>query len=158
MKFTSLLLLLVLLASCWTETAVIDNTWEVPAAIEKTTSEIDAELEVIEYTEEEQEAYEAVQEETDVIVLSDEEFEVVTVQAIYNNPKQEVFIDINYVLDNDDKISEIQVTNTNYDGLDEKLGDLNVLVWKTLNEVEETYVSGGSLTVPAVKKALSAGA
>jgi hypothetical protein len=80
------------------------------------------------------------------------------VKVIYTNPKQEVFIDLVYSIDGDGKIESIMATDTNYKKEVElpKLNEnLQVLLGKSLNEVGDTYISGGSLTIPAVKNTLT---
>ena len=118
-QFIALMMLISVLASCGTETALTPET-ETDQVIEQTDQDIDTELgqtqsvDEDDYTEAEQEAYEEAQDNTEVAVLEESEFEVKKVQAIYRNPAQEVFVDMEYVLDDEDNISEIQVIDTNY--------------------------------------------
>ena len=118
-QFITLMMLISVLASCGTETALTPET-ETDQVIEQTDQDIDTELgqtqsvDEDDYTEAEQEAYEEAQDNTEVAVLEESEFEVKKVQAIYRNPAQEVFVDMEYVLDDEDNISEIQVIDTNY--------------------------------------------
>ena len=152
-------MLLTILASC---TAVAPDNSTTDEALEQTNSDIDAELdetivEEVEVSETDTESYEEAQDNSSVSILEESEFEVKKIQVLYDNPAQEVFIDMEYVLDDDDKISEIQILDSNYADLDSKLSaeNLQVLIGKSLDEVEDTYVAGGSLTIAAVKKALA---
>ncbi len=95
---------------------------------------------------------ESVEDEDEV--AQEAEAKVTKVQALYNNSRQDVVLDIEYTLDSDGKIGSIEITDTNGYDVSRNLWDLNVLVGKSIDEVEDTYISGGSLTVPAIKKAI----
>lgn len=200
MKITSFLCLLVFLASCGTETVVVEEAIIPEEVIEQTSSEINTELKNLSATDGDMNSSEdddinsenitttdknvtikdgdttisidnntiVVEEDKssvsidkdDVIVSGDAiktdspDTKVVKVQAIYENPKQEVFINMEYQLDNNGKITKIDMTDTNYNqnNLQE---NLQVLLGKSVDEIDETYISGGSLTIPAVKEALT---
>jgi hypothetical protein len=82
---------------------------------------------------------------------------VTKVQAKYNNTQQDVVLDIEYSLDDEGNISTIEITDTNgYDLWRNFSNDnLDVLIGKSLDEVDDTYISGGTWTVPAIKNALT---
>lgn len=161
MKFASFLLLLVLLASCGAEQTIVKDTPQptTTEVVEETNNQIATELESLD-TSENTEAL-SLKEETETqwpngINNNDQEVntEVTKVQAVYKNPKQEVYIDMEYTLNDDGKIASIQMTDSNYNQqwLDE---NLQILVGKSIDEIDDTYIAGWSLTIPAVKKALT---
>lgn len=75
------------------------------------------------------------------------------VEAEYTNPKWAVDMVIEYSLDADWKITNINTTATTYDltKFQEKVTDV---VWKTVKEASEMYFSGSSLTTEAFQKAM----
>lgn len=166
-KFTSLLFLLVFLASCGGEavTPVDTPATEIEAGINQTNEEIEAEIEMfednlesegVEVTEDNLEEDVAPEDNSEDVSVGEDTAQVMQAQVSYNNPKQAVTANIEYSLDNEGKIASINIGDSNYD-ITKHLSDwnLDVLIGKSLDEVEDTYIAGGSLTVPAVKKALA---
>ena len=100
---------------------------------------------------------EVVEEKVAEVIPAASSAKVTKVQAAYNNSKQDVLLDIEYSLDDDGKISTIEIANTNGYNLWKNLpdGSLDVLIGKSIDEVDDTYVSGGTWTVPAIKSALT---
>ncbi len=163
-QFISLMMLVMVLASCGeaattpvveTPTTETEISTEIDAAADTTIDALDAELEAVE----DEQAFEEAEVEAEIAAVSGEELEVVKIQIVYTNPKQEVNADIEYSLDSEGKIASIDITDSNYDITRHITdGNLDVLIGKSLDEVEDTYIAGGSLTIPEVKKALIASA
>jgi uncharacterized protein with FMN-binding domain len=88
--------------------------------------------------------------------MKKDESKVQLIKYSYANPAQEVYMDINYNLDQSGKITMIDITSDNYNGL----GDFNtaakeVIVGLTLQEASEVdLISGASLTTAAFKEAI----
>ncbi|MDA9129218.1 hypothetical protein N9J72_01955 [Candidatus Gracilibacteria bacterium] len=93
-------------------------------------------------------------EEIDETAQESTESEVVELSTTYNNPKMEVVMDIEYNLDSEGKITEIEVTSPNYDGMPDFNSGVQPVVGMTVSEASEYYVSGSSLTTPAFQAAL----
>lgn len=84
---------------------------------------------------------------------SNEDNEVERVEATYNNPATEVDMVVEYTLDEDDFIQSINASATTFD-----VSDFNewiqYLVGQPIEEAEEVYVSGSSLSSEAFADAV----
>lgn len=137
MKYITFLFLSIFLVSCGQAVdKQISNNEEI------TNSEIEKELSSIDTTDK-------VSTEDSVSELSN--IEKITTK--YNNPKGEVTINVEYSLDSDGKIETI-ATTSDYDGNADLTNNVQVVVWKTIQEAIDTDISGGSLTNAAFKNAL----
>ena len=139
MKYISLLLLAFFLISCGgNEETTEQQTNSSPANTTKK-----EEIKIEKQTQEE-----AIQEITDSITQKDiserigtksQSGSAVTVNAEYQNPIMTVNMAITYTLDEAGKISSLVFQN-NYEGLDNYEEKLQVLIGKTLEEVETTDI------------------
>jgi len=93
---------------------------------------------------------EAIEENKEVVVETNN---VIKLETKYNNPQQEVEMEISYSLNTEWKIETINVTSNNWDLSDFNNG-VQVVVWMTLEEASEASVAGASLTSAAFKSAL----
>ena len=133
-----------------------DGDQDAPSEV---SSEIDAELENMEKEESaplqdtepgvesepvEEEAADEVSTESSLIELS----------TTYNNPKMEVVMNIALEVNDENIIESISVTSPNYRGMPEFNSGVQSVVWMSISEASEYYVSGSSLTTPAYQSAL----
>lgn len=165
MKYIYVLFLLVFLASCGANTTTEEPTStdnDVEAIVESTLDEFNAELDELDTDTNEEASESAPVEEvmekeestSEVVEEAEAENKVVMLQTKYTNPQTEVIMDIKYELDAEGKITSINVSSDNYDGL----GDFNeaaqVVIGKTVKEASEASIAGSSLTTPAFQAAL----
>ena len=164
MKYISLIIVLLLAASCTVEDKGNEenkNTKETIVEISNNDSddkdwsddEIDEET-----SKEVEKTLEELNKEIDFLgelddMVETDESEIVKLDATYSNPKVEVDMKIEYKLDSDNKIETINVSATTYD-LEKFNTEAQVLVWKTIDEAKDTYFSWSSLTSEAFKSAL----
>ncbi len=136
MKYLYSLVLLVFLASCtngaWvTNEETVDNE---NTSTEVTNSEID---EAMEETFSEEESNEGL----------------TMLDATYTNPQAEIDMKIYYSLNEANEIEEIYAEASNYD-MSAFNENIQYLVGKTMEEAENVYVSGSSLTSEAFTSAI----
>lgn len=157
MKYLYTVLAILILASCTTtdnNNDVIEMT-DIKAAIETTT---DNNNDVIEMTDIKT-AIETTTNEIDNeivdIELNDKESEekMISIDAFYTNPQQEVNMIINYKLNSEDKIESMDVSASNWE-LKEFNNAVQNVVGMTLEEASEASIAGWSLTLEAFKNAL----
>ena len=141
MKYLYTILAFLVLASCWTESKIETTITENNTATEKTNNDIESEISNIQIDE--------------IVEIENDEIDskVVKLDATYTNPKTTVDMVVDYTLDDENKIETINVSATTYD-LSKFDKEVQVVVWKTLEEASEMYVSGSSLTSAAFKKAI----
>lgn len=170
MKAFYAIFLLVFLASCGSDTvqttvAPSDNlpaeevTQEIENAIDDLPEELEDELDEQEEesTQEESAWSDDLQEDTveEEQAEDDEvsESKVEILDAAYTNPKWPVDMEIAYTLDADGKIQTISASATTYDVA--KFNDgIQSVIWLTLEEASDTYVTGSSLTSAAFNNAI----
>ena len=131
MKIFSLLFLVMFLVSCGAN----------PAIEETQPEELDAQM----------------QQEINDLEMSEEDIsKVEVINYSYTNPAQEVNMKIQYSLNDNGEITQVDISSDNWD----KLGDFNTaakekLIGLTLEQASETDVaSGSSLTNAAFKEAI----
>lgn len=132
MKVFSLLFLVMFLVSCGTSTQVEETQ---PTDTQET----------------------QMQQEIDDLEMSEEDMsKVEVINYSYTNPAQEVNMKIEYSLNDNGEITQVDISSDNWD----KLGDFNTaakekLIGLTLEQASETDVaSGSSLTNAAFKEAI----
>ncbi len=111
------------------------------------------EIESIITNEEEKEIISELEEAINDIWNGNWENELKKINAFYKNPKTQVDMIIEYSLDEEGKIEKINANATTYD-LTKFDENIQILVWKTIDEAKETYISWGSLTTKAFKEAI----
>ena len=139
MKYLSIIIFISLLTSCWV------NTEEKVTATQKTTTEINNELDNLNTNIENNKNNEE----------EENEEKVVKIDATFNHPKQEVDMVVSYSVDKNNIINSIDVSATNWD-LSKFNKEAQNFIWKSLSEISETteIISWQSLTTDAFKKAL----
>jgi len=150
MKAFYVVVLLIFLASCGVDQAV-EEAPVTSEVVEQAQEEVDAAVE--ELPEEVQEFIEENNSEEE-ISQSAESSEVVVLDATYTNPKTEVDMEIEYQLDSDGNIADITVAATTYDLSGFNTEIQSQVIWKSLEEASEVYVSGSSLTSAAYNDAM----
>ncbi|QFR38838.1 hypothetical protein A9Q91_01215 [Candidatus Gracilibacteria bacterium 28_42_T64] len=148
MKYIYIIMVTLILASCSNNVVVEDSE-----VVEKTTSDIDTELLVLDTEDTDNSETESEEGNIEAEEENIEEKKVVKLSAKYNNPQQEVDMMVNYSLDENDKIKTIEVIASNWD-----LSDFNtaaqVVIGKTLKEASDASIAGASLTTAAFNNAL----
>ncbi len=89
--------------------------------------------------------------------ITDEErtwWKVVELETTYISPKTEVIMNISYTLDENDKLSKLEVTSPNYTHMPKFHNGLQNTIGMTLEEAAEYHVSGSSLSSVAFKNVL----
>ena len=139
MKKATLFLMFLALVSCWSE--------EKTASTATTVSPVEQVTIVEEPT-----TIEAVTNATESIWTGSWNT-LSKINADYTNPRWAVDMVIEYSLDEEWNISEINTQASRYDlaQFNEKVQDV---VWKSLEEASTTYFSGSSLTTEAFQKAI----
>ena len=173
MKAFYILILLVFLTSCGTEVSTEDITVS-PDVVQETRMEIDQETEILPDT---QEVVDELINEVNTVPLGEEDnlevdtpseiespktekissSKVVELSTTYNNPKMEVVMNIEYTVDEDNKISEISVTSPNYGWMPEFNTGVQGVIGMTVDEATEYVVAWSSLTTPAFQAVLKNG-
>lgn len=155
MKYFAIIFLMVFLASCGVDNENKDDIInDEEKIIESTLWELNDEIAAIENDVVEASIEDIKSWENEIIEQPVAQNKVIKLQTKYNNPQQEVLLDIEYSLDSDNKIATISAVSPNYDGVDYFNANVQVLIGKTLAEAVDAEVTGGSLTTPAFKQAL----
>jgi hypothetical protein len=152
MKYFYTLVLIVLLASCTDKSTINENNQtenndtqtEIQDTTEKTSQDIESELSKIEVSENDE--VESNQNEVN-------ENKVVKLDAKYTNPETDVDMTIEYSIDDEGKISTINVSATTYD-LTGYNNAVQVVIGKTIEEAKDISIAGSSLSSAAFKNAL----
>lgn len=139
MKAFYVIFLLVFLASCGSE-AIVSESPNVEQSQQETLEELDSEIE-------------SLSSDDDVENEAVSESSVVILDAGYTNPKGPVDMVIEYELSDDSKVESIEVSASSYD-LSTFNSEIQSVVWMTLEEASEVYVSGSSLTTAAFSSAI----
>ena len=138
MKILSLLIFVMFLASC-TSTSVQNEqkTMKDTIVSQETVSELTDAM-------------------SDLDNMEKDESKVQLIKYSYANPAQEVNMDIQYNLDTENKISMIEITSDNYEGVSNfNSAAKDVVIWLTLEQASEVgLISGASLTTAAFKEAI----
>jgi hypothetical protein len=145
MKAFYIVLLLVFITSCGSNAIIEDVPEEVTI---KTTQELDEAIQ--ELPEEIIEEWNRWNQDTKIA----SESKVVELSTKYVNPAWEVDVNIEYKLAADYTIASISVTSPNYAGMNRYNNTLQDVIWMSIQEASEYYISGSSLFTPVFQKAM----
>ena len=140
MKYLYTILAVLILSSCWTQNDTDITITKDNVSTEKTNNDIENEISNIDLNSVEQ---------------ADDKMDnkVTKLDATYTNPQTTVDMVLDYSLDDENKIETINVSATTYD-VSEFNTKLQSVVWKTLEEASEVYISGSSLATEAFHNAI----